>query len=74
MARRRTRKKTHAGARSGPPGSNAAVDRDPKSMVVRMGASEVGPNVSQLVRDVRAMMEPGTAARLKVDTPNIFNV
>jgi hypothetical protein len=67
MARRRTKKRTHVGARNGPSSNNAAMDRSPKSMVVRMGAGEVGPSVSQLVRDVRAMMEPGTAARLKVD-------
>ena len=34
-------------------------------MVIRVGAGEVGPSVSQLVKDVRAMMEPGTASRLK---------
>lgn len=69
MAKRRVKKRTHVGApgitstsQNGPakPG-----DRSPKSMVIRIGASAVGPSVSQLVRDVRAMMEPGTAARLK---------
>ena len=35
-------------------------------MVLRIGAGEVGPSVSQLVKDVRAMMEPDTASRLKV--------
>ncbi|KAH0542675.1 hypothetical protein FGG08_002908 [Glutinoglossum americanum] len=65
MARRRTKKRTHVGARNGPTGGNTAMDRSPKSMVVRVGASGVGPSVSQLVKDVRAMMEPGTAARLK---------
>lgn len=34
-------------------------------MVIRIGAGEVGPKVSQLVKDVRSMMEPGTASRLK---------
>ena len=34
-------------------------------MVIRVGAGEVGPKVSQLVKDVRSMMEPGTASRLK---------
>lgn len=34
-------------------------------MVIRIGAGEVGPSVSQLVKDVRAMMEPDTASRLK---------
>lgn len=41
------------------------VSRTPKSMIIRIGAGEVGPSVSQLVKDVRSMMEPGTAARLK---------
>jgi ribosome biogenesis protein SSF1/2 len=69
MARRRTKKRTHVGAK-GPAGkaipANAnQVSREPKSMVIRIGAGEVGPSVSQLVKDVRLMMEPGTAARLK---------
>jgi len=34
-------------------------------MVIRIGAGEVGPSVSQLAKDVRSMMEPGTASRLK---------
>lgn len=34
-------------------------------MVIRIGASDVGPSVSQLVKDVRSMMEPATASRLK---------
>jgi ribosome biogenesis protein SSF1/2 len=68
MARRRTKKRTHAGANSGPPTKAVPVSqnsRAPKSMVIRIGAGEVGPSVSQLVKDVRSMMEPGTAARLK---------
>ena len=68
MARRRTKKRTHVGAHNGP--SNGASGptssaRDPKSMVIRIGAGEIGPSVSQLVKDVRAMMEPNTASRLK---------
>lgn len=35
-------------------------------MVIRIGAGEVGSSVSQLVKDVRLMMEPDTASRLKV--------
>lgn len=69
MARRHTKKRTHVGARNGPAkGSvpNASSSKAPKSMVIRIGAGEVGPSVSQLVRDVRSMMEPGTASRLKV--------
>lgn len=34
-------------------------------MVIRVGAGEVGSSVSQLVKDMRLVMEPGTAARLK---------
>jgi ribosome biogenesis protein SSF1/2 len=68
MARRRTKKRTHPSAQNGlgnkPAGANHA-SREPKSMVIRIGAGEVGPSVSQLVKDVRSMMEPGTASRLK---------
>lgn len=69
MARRRTKKRTHVGAREDPghgASKGTAGGRSPKSMVLRMGAGEVGPSVSQLVKDVRAMMEPDTASRLKV--------
>ncbi|ERF76268.1 hypothetical protein EPUS_04345 [Endocarpon pusillum Z07020] len=38
-------------------------------MVIRMGAGEVGPSITQLAKDVRAMMEPDTASRLKVCFP-----
>ncbi|KAL2044047.1 hypothetical protein N7G274_003570 [Stereocaulon virgatum] len=68
MARRRTKKRTHVGARNGPANgvmANSSASREPKSMIIRIGAGEVGPSVSQLVKDVRAMMEPGTASRLK---------
>lgn len=69
MAKRRVKKRTHVGAQGGPQNShNGAArpgERSPKSMVIRIGAGEVGPSISQLVRDVRSMMEPGTAARLK---------
>ena len=41
-------------------------DGKPKSMVIRMGAGEVGASVSQLVKDMRQVMEPDTAVRLKV--------
>lgn len=42
-----------------------ASARDPKSMVIRIGAGEVGTSISQLATDVRRVMEPGTASRLK---------
>lgn len=69
MAKRRVKKRTHAGARTGAPNGAANtknMDRSPRSMVIRIGAGEVGPSVSQLVKDVRQVMEPDTAARLKV--------
>lgn len=70
MARRRSKKRTHVGARNRPSrdvsAATSAASRPPKSMVIRTGAGEVGASVSQLVKDVRVMMEPGTASRLKV--------
>lgn len=66
MARRRVKKRTHMGANN--PESNIqghATAKDPKSMVIRIGAGEVGTSVSQLATDVRKVMEPGTASRLK---------
>lgn len=71
MARRRVKKRTHVGAHNGPGNGMArhtAGNAEPKSMVIRIGAGEVGPSISQLVSDVRLMMEPGTASRLKVNT------
>lgn len=74
MAKRRVKKRTHVGAAKGglPTGKGQAPSaagkpgtRSPKSMVIRVGASEVGHSVSQLVMDVRTMMEPDTASRLK---------
>ncbi|KAK6858442.1 Brix domain-containing protein [Apiospora arundinis] len=68
MAKRRTKRRTHVGAAN--PESTAASTghasvKDPKSMVIRIGAGEVGSNISQLAKDVRQVMEPGTASRLK---------
>ncbi|RSL91286.1 hypothetical protein CEP52_014293 [Fusarium oligoseptatum] len=66
MARKRTKKRTHVGANNpevDAPGHASA--RDPKSMVIRIGAGEVGSSVSQLAADVRKVMEPGTASRLR---------
>lgn len=66
MARRRVKKRTHMGFNN--PESNVqghATAKDPKSMVIRIGAGEVGTSVSQLATDVRKVMEPGTASRLK---------
>jgi ribosome biogenesis protein SSF1/2 len=69
MARRRVKKRTHMGAdRAKNANTNQqghASSRDPKSMVIRIGAGDVGSSVSQLVTDVRRVMEPETAVRLK---------
>ncbi|KAI9709720.1 MAG: hypothetical protein M1820_003122 [Bogoriella megaspora] len=59
-ARQNAPSKPGASAEASKPGS-----RIPKSMVVRIGAGEVGPSISQLVKDVREMVEPHTASRLK---------
>lgn len=68
MTKRRTKTRTHVEARAGPfvPLRNSG-SRAPNSMVIRIGAGEIGASVSQLVKDVRKMMEPGTASRLKVN-------
>ncbi|ERT00578.1 hypothetical protein HMPREF1624_03952 [Sporothrix schenckii ATCC 58251] len=76
MARRRTKKRTHV-APANLNKSTARVDtgngsvRDPKSMVIRIGAGEVGSSVSQLVSDVRKVMEPaaprGPTLHFRVD-------
>lgn len=67
MAKARKKKRTHVQIDSDGhrPGKAGTVNRPPKSMVVRMGAGDVGPSVSQLTKDFRAMMEPDTASRLK---------
>lgn len=68
MARRRHKKRTHLGAQNGAsmPAATDSASRQPKSMVIRVGAGQVGSSVSQLVKDVRKVMEPGTASRIKV--------
>ncbi|RFU73311.1 ribosome biogenesis ssf1 [Trichoderma arundinaceum] len=66
MAKRRVKKRTHMGANNPQPATAGhASARDPKSMVIRIGAGEVGSSISQLAADVRKVMEPGTASRLK---------
>ncbi|KAI9934218.1 hypothetical protein ASPWEDRAFT_109138 [Aspergillus wentii DTO 134E9] len=68
MAKARTKKRTHVRAQNASAsakGSGSSMNKSPKSMVLRVGASQVGSSVSQLVKDVRLMMEPETAVRLK---------
>ncbi|KUL91747.1 hypothetical protein ZTR_01123 [Talaromyces verruculosus] len=65
MARRRTKKRTQNHGQNEAANSKNAASQSPKSMVIRIGASEVGSSVSQLAKDFRLMMEPDTASRLK---------
>ncbi|KAJ5328599.1 hypothetical protein N7541_001262 [Penicillium brevicompactum] len=67
MAKARVKKRTHQKPQnaSAVKGTAASMSKTPKSMVIRVGASQVGTSVSQLVKDVRKMMEPDTAVRLK---------
>ncbi|KAJ5679103.1 Brix domain-containing protein [Penicillium macrosclerotiorum] len=69
MAKARVKKRTHLRPQNASSAANksaaATMSKTPKSMVIRTGASQVGSSVSQLVKDVRQMMEPDTAVRLK---------
>lgn len=65
MAKTRRKKRTHV-PNNDVPGKPGQANRRPKSMVIRMGAGDVGPSVTQLARDFRTVMEPDTASRLKV--------
>ncbi len=60
MARRRKNRTHLKGAQS----SVSSSDDAPKSFVIKHG--HVGPFLTQLTRDVRKVMEPNTATRLKV--------
>ena len=60
MARRR-KNRTHL---KGVQSSASSSDDLPKSFVIKHG--HVGPSLTQLTRDVRKVMEPNTATRLKV--------
>lgn len=61
--RRKTRTHLKGGVASNP----RAAEGIPRSFVIKHG--QVGSSLTQLVRDVRRVMEPNTAARLKVRTP-----
>jgi ribosome biogenesis protein SSF1/2 len=64
MARRRIKKRTQVAPNASKKGAQPSASI-PRSMVIRVNASEVGPSVTQLVRDMRLVMSPHTAARLK---------
>ena len=63
MAHPRKKRRTQGQATT--PAKTGPGPRPPKSMVIRMGAGEVGTSVSQLTQDFRHVMEPDTATRLK---------
>ena len=76
MSKRSSKKRTLAKAKNDAKAaatSNTVTSRGPKSMVIRVGAGEVGPSISQLVQDVRSMMEPDTAVKLRVCFPLPFS-
>ncbi|WFD36147.1 hypothetical protein MCUN1_003022 [Malassezia cuniculi] len=60
MAKRRRKTRTHL---QGPNRDKVERDRAPKSFVIRAG--RIGKSAGSLVRDVRQVMEPNTASRLR---------
>jgi ribosome biogenesis protein SSF1/2 len=62
MARRR-KNRTHLKGTQ-PSASASSSDNIPKSFVIKHG--HVGTSLTQLTRDIRKVMEPNTATRLKV--------
>jgi len=68
MAKRRSKKRTHVKKTENP-----ADPQIPKSFVIRTGKTTADPTSSvlaQLVLDVRRVMEPNTASRLRVPRPS----
>ncbi|KZT69044.1 Brix-domain-containing protein [Daedalea quercina L-15889] len=65
MARRRKNRTHLKGGAASNPGATEGV---PKSFVIKHG--QVGTSLTQLVRDMRKVMEPYTASRLKERTRN----
>lgn len=65
VQKRNTSSKPNQKSKNGPPPSARNMDRAPKSMVIRVGTEDVGRSVRQLVQDMRQVMQPDTAARLK---------
>src|SRR5712671_517817 len=66
MARRR-KNRTHL---KGTQPSASPADNVPKSFVIKHG--QVGTSLTQLTRDIRKVMEPNTATRLRVCTPPVL--
>lgn len=67
MAKRR-KNRTHLKSGQAPVGSadvpSASTPGAPKSFIIKHG--QVGSSLTQLVRDMRKVMEPNTASRLRV--------
>lgn len=61
MARKR---KTRTHLKDGNAKADTASTGTPKSFIIKHG--QVGSSLTQLVRDMRKVMEPNTASRLKV--------
>ncbi|KAG5460984.1 MAG: Brix domain-containing protein [Olpidium bornovanus] len=68
MAKRRRKTRTHVRDQDAAAAAAAAGARPPKSFVIRSG--QVGSSVARLVRDVRQVMEPNTATRLRERSAN----
>jgi ribosome biogenesis protein SSF1/2 len=68
MARKRKNRTHLKGGAASNPGSAEGI---PKSFVIKHG--QVGQSLAQLVRDVRKIMEPNTASRLRVSPLLIFS-
>lgn len=66
MARRR-KNRTHVKAPE-QGGEGTVGDGNPRSFIIKHG--QVGSSLAQLVRDLRKVMEPNTASRLKERTRN----
>jgi len=63
MARRRKNRTHLKGAGAAAQNANDGV---PKSFIIKHG--QVGSSLAQLVRDLRKVMEPNTASRLKASS------
>lgn len=67
MGKARKKNRTHAKPEEG---ENPNAVKVPKTFVMRSG--EVGSSVMGLVGDIRRLMEPNTATKLRVRTPGPF--
>ena len=66
MARRRKHRTHLKGGAASNPGTAEGV---PKSFIIKHG--QIGSSLAQLVRDVRKVMEPNTATRLRVSIEHL---